>query len=135
VTLQVRAAITQETISHERTIDAELEDMLAARGELERELVELHASSEVLELVKADAETMVSSIASTCELAQSVSQKVPAASPQLAATTTRSSTLPPRRSLAPTAETIRQLTPDARTLSHALQAAAYPRWTAEPRCA
>ena len=50
--------------------------MLAVRGELERELVQVHASSEVLELVKADAETMVSSIASTCELAQSVSQKV-----------------------------------------------------------
>lgn len=104
MTLQLRAANTQETISHERTIDAQLGGMLAVRGELERELVEVHASSEVLELVKADAETMVASIASTCHLAQSVSQKVPA-SPTcrvpLVATIYRCTMLPARRSLVP----------------------------------
>ena len=54
--------------------------MLGQRLDLERKLVDVHHSSEVLELVKADADQMASHITTTSDLAQSVSSKVRASS-------------------------------------------------------
>ena len=68
--------LLQETISRERSISSELETMLVQRQVLEGRLVDVHLSSEVLELVRADSEQMTSSITTTCNLAERVSSKV-----------------------------------------------------------
>eukprot|EP00959_Pyramimonas_sp_CCMP1952_P411483 8622596-Pyramimonas_sp.AAC.2 len=68
--------LLQETITRERSISAELENMLVHRQAFEGRLVDVHLSSEVLELVRADSEQMTSSITTTCNLAERVSSKV-----------------------------------------------------------
>jgi len=68
--------LLQETITRERSISSELESMLVQRQVVEGRLVDVHLSSEVLELVRADSEQMTSSITTTCNLAERVSSKV-----------------------------------------------------------
>lgn len=65
-----------ETIACERDIDAELEGLLAQRGALEAKLSGLERSTEVLELVRLDADQMLNNVRSTCQLAELVSGRV-----------------------------------------------------------
>ncbi|XP_002964874.2 conserved oligomeric Golgi complex subunit 4 [Selaginella moellendorffii] len=65
-----------ESIAYERSIDGELESLLAQRQEVEKKLLGLHRTGEVLEIVRADAEQMLRSVESTCSLANLVSGKV-----------------------------------------------------------
>eukprot|EP00249_Psilotum_nudum_P021597 c28167_g1_i1 orf=66-2351(+) len=68
--------LLHESIAYQRGIDNELEALLSQRHELEKKLNGLYKSAEVLELVKADSDQMLSSVRSTCDLADRVSSKV-----------------------------------------------------------
>lgn len=68
--------LLHETIAQERAIELELEAKLAQRADLEKKLVSLFKASEILEIVKADSDQMLSSVRSTCALAEHVSGKV-----------------------------------------------------------
>ncbi|CAK0785054.1 hypothetical protein CVIRNUC_008259 [Coccomyxa viridis] len=66
-----------ETHAHERSIEAELEELLSKRSSIEESFVSLHDSaSESLEGLLADAEGLAGSIHSTAELSERVSKKV-----------------------------------------------------------
>lgn len=69
--------------------------MLSQRTELESKLVDVHKSSGVLDLLRADADQMASSISATSVLAQSVSSKVTS----LACTTSGASSCQKTRAL------------------------------------
>ncbi|CAI0432865.1 unnamed protein product [Linum tenue] len=60
----------------ERALDDELDNLLAQRSDLDKQLVHLQKSAEVLEIVKADSDYMLSNVGSTCDLADHVSAKV-----------------------------------------------------------
>eukprot|EP00250_Pteridium_aquilinum_P033733 c6169_g1_i1 orf=150-2504(+) len=69
--------LLHETIAFQRAIESDLESLFSQRHELERKLAALVVrSGEVLEIVKADSDQMLSSVASTCALADHVSGKV-----------------------------------------------------------
>lgn len=68
--------LLHECIAYERSIDNELEALLAERQGLERKLGGLHQSAEALEFIRSDAEQMLLSVSSTCDLADHVSGKV-----------------------------------------------------------
>lgn len=68
--------LLHETIAQERAIELELDAKLAQRVDLEKKLVSLFKASEILEIVKADSDQMLSSVRGTCALAEHVSGKV-----------------------------------------------------------
>ncbi|XP_047311085.1 conserved oligomeric Golgi complex subunit 4-like [Impatiens glandulifera] len=68
--------LLHECIAYQRALDLELETILTQRTDLDRQLSNLQKSSEVLEIVKADADYMLSNVRSTCDLADQVSGKV-----------------------------------------------------------
>eukprot|EP00798_Chlamydomonas_sp_ICE-L_P008858 gene8858-3742_t len=69
--------ILHETIAKERAIDVDLDKLLSKRVELERSFLLLNSpTTEMLELVHADSEQLLSSIQSTATLAEHISGKV-----------------------------------------------------------
>ncbi|KAI5061008.1 hypothetical protein GOP47_0023513 [Adiantum capillus-veneris] len=69
--------LLHETVAFQRAIESDLETLFTQRHDLERKLAALLLrSGEVLEIVKADSDQMLSSVASTCALADHVSGKV-----------------------------------------------------------
>ncbi|KAK9907313.1 hypothetical protein WJX75_001280 [Coccomyxa subellipsoidea] len=66
-----------ETVARERSIEAELEQLLSKRVEIEKGFVNLHDSaSDVLDTLLSDAEQLAASVHSTSELSEGVSFKV-----------------------------------------------------------
>ncbi|EIE27386.1 COG4-domain-containing protein [Coccomyxa subellipsoidea C-169] len=66
-----------ETVARERSIEAELEQLLSKRAEIEKGFVNLHDSaSDVLESLLSDAQQLAASVHSTSELSEGVSFKV-----------------------------------------------------------
>ncbi|KAH6791559.1 conserved oligomeric Golgi complex subunit 4 [Perilla frutescens var. hirtella] len=68
--------LLHECIAYQRALDLELESLLSQRSDLDRQLSNLHKSSDVLEIVKGDSSYMLSNISSTSSLADQVSAKV-----------------------------------------------------------
>ncbi|PSC72320.1 conserved oligomeric Golgi complex subunit 4 isoform B [Micractinium conductrix] len=69
--------LLHEASARERAIDAELEQLLARRGDLEACLVQLHTSTEeMLQVMRAEAESLAGSTGDTSALAEKVSRKV-----------------------------------------------------------
>ncbi|XP_057718932.1 conserved oligomeric Golgi complex subunit 4 [Arachis stenosperma] len=68
--------LLHECIAHQRALDVQLDDLLSQRGDLDRHLLHLQRSSEVLDIVKCDSDHMLSNVSSTCDLADNVSRKV-----------------------------------------------------------
>ncbi|KAL6985511.1 Golgi transport complex subunit 4 [Sarracenia purpurea var. burkii] len=63
-------------IAYQRALDLELENILSQRTDLDKQLSNLQKSVEVLEIVKADSDYMLSNVRFTCGLADQVSGKV-----------------------------------------------------------
>ncbi|XP_054782804.1 conserved oligomeric Golgi complex subunit 4-like [Prosopis cineraria] len=68
--------LLHECIAYQRGLDVELDNHLFLRTDLDKQLLQLQRSSEVLDIVKSDSEYMFSNVSSTCELADNVSRKV-----------------------------------------------------------
>ncbi|XP_014499059.1 conserved oligomeric Golgi complex subunit 4-like [Vigna radiata var. radiata] len=68
--------LLHECIAHQRAVDVELDELLSQRTDLDRHLLQLQRSSDVLDIVNSDAEYMLSNVASTSDLADQVSRKV-----------------------------------------------------------
>ena len=68
--------LLHECIAYQRSLDADLDTLLSQRTELDRSLVDLQKSAEILDIVKADADHMLGNVSSTCDLADQVSGKV-----------------------------------------------------------
>jgi hypothetical protein len=68
--------LLHECIAYQRGLDLELENILSQRSDLDKQLTNLQKSAEVLEIVRADADHMLSNVRSTCDLADQVSGKV-----------------------------------------------------------
>ncbi|KAL6982165.1 Golgi transport complex subunit 4 [Sarracenia purpurea var. burkii] len=68
--------LLHECIAYQRALDLELENILSQRTDLDKQLSNLQKSAEVLEIVKADSDYMLSNVRSTCDLADQVSGKV-----------------------------------------------------------
>ncbi|KAA8532647.1 hypothetical protein F0562_032537 [Nyssa sinensis] len=68
--------LLHECIAYQRAIDLELENVLSQRTDLDKQLSNLQKSAEVLEIVKADSDYMLSNVRSTCDLADQISGKV-----------------------------------------------------------
>ncbi|KAE9593592.1 putative oligomeric Golgi complex, subunit 4 protein [Lupinus albus] len=68
--------LLHECIAHQRALDFELDDLLSQRNDLDKHLLQLQRSSEVLNIVKSDSDYMLNNVSSTCDLADDVSLKV-----------------------------------------------------------
>ncbi|KAL9314903.1 hypothetical protein ACSQ67_020355 [Phaseolus vulgaris] len=68
--------LLHECIAHQRAVDVELDELLSQRPDLDRHLLQLQRSSDVLDIVNSDADYMLSNVASTSDLADQVSRKV-----------------------------------------------------------
>ncbi|XP_028752306.1 conserved oligomeric Golgi complex subunit 4 [Neltuma alba] len=68
--------LLHECIAYQRSLDVELDNLLSQRPDLDKQLLQLQRSSEVLDIVKADSDHMLSNVSSTCDLADDVSRKV-----------------------------------------------------------
>ncbi|XXG66915.1 hypothetical protein AAC387_Pa06g0376 [Persea americana] len=68
--------LLHECIAYQRSLDLDLETLLSQRSDLDKHLLSLQRSADVLEIVRADSDHMLSSIRSTCDLADQVSGKV-----------------------------------------------------------
>ncbi|KAK6918694.1 Conserved oligomeric Golgi complex, subunit 4 [Dillenia turbinata] len=68
--------LLHECIAYQRSLDLELESLLSQRTDLDRQLINLQKSAQVLEIVRADSDYMLSNVRSTCDLADQVSGKV-----------------------------------------------------------
>ncbi|KAJ1414763.1 Conserved oligomeric Golgi complex, subunit 4 [Sesbania bispinosa] len=68
--------LLHECIAHQRALDMQLDDLLSQRTDLDRHLLQLQRSSEVLDIVKSDSDYMLSNVTSTSDLADQVSRKV-----------------------------------------------------------
>ncbi|XP_010428271.1 PREDICTED: conserved oligomeric Golgi complex subunit 4 [Camelina sativa] len=68
--------LLHECIAYQRSLDSDLDALLSQRTELDRSLVQLQRSAEILDIVKADADHMFGNVRSTCDLADQVSGKV-----------------------------------------------------------
>ncbi|KAJ7951380.1 Conserved oligomeric Golgi complex subunit 4 [Quillaja saponaria] len=68
--------LLHECIAYQRAIDLDLDNLLSQRSDLDKQLIQLQRSSEVLEIVKSDSDYMLSNVSSTCDLADNVSRKV-----------------------------------------------------------
>ncbi|XP_059456275.1 conserved oligomeric Golgi complex subunit 4 [Corylus avellana] len=68
--------LLHECIAYQRAMDLDLDNLLSQRSDLDKQLVHLQKSAEVLDIVAADAEHMLANVSSTCDLADQVSRKV-----------------------------------------------------------
>ncbi|KAF7843824.1 conserved oligomeric Golgi complex subunit 4-like [Senna tora] len=68
--------LLHECIAQQRALDVELDNLLSQRTDLDKQLLQLQRSSEVLDIVKAESDHMLSNVSSTCDLADDVSRKV-----------------------------------------------------------
>ncbi|XP_071736060.1 conserved oligomeric Golgi complex subunit 4-like [Rutidosis leptorrhynchoides] len=68
--------LLHECIAYQRNLDLQLENILSLRPDLDKHLNFLQKSSDVLEIVKAESDHMLSNVNSTCILADQVSGKV-----------------------------------------------------------
>lgn len=68
--------LLHECIAYQRSLDLELDSLLSQRPDLDRQLSSLHKSSDVLHIVKADSDHLLSNVRSTSDLADHVSDKV-----------------------------------------------------------
>lgn len=68
--------LLHECIAYQRALDVDLDNLLSQRTDLDKHLLQLQKSAEVLEIVKADADYMLSNVRSTSDLADQVSGKV-----------------------------------------------------------
>ncbi|KAF2324952.1 hypothetical protein GH714_021836 [Hevea brasiliensis] len=68
--------LLHECIAYQRALDLDLDNLLAQRSDLDKHLLHLQKSAEVLDIVKADSDHMLSNVRSTCDLADHVSAKV-----------------------------------------------------------
>ncbi|KAF8391623.1 hypothetical protein HHK36_023929 [Tetracentron sinense] len=68
--------LLHECIAYQRGLDLDLENLLSQRTDLDKQLLNLQKSAQVLEIVKADSDHMLSNVRSTCNLADQVSGKV-----------------------------------------------------------
>ncbi|KAI4328981.1 hypothetical protein L6164_021291 [Bauhinia variegata] len=68
--------LLHECIAYQRALDVELDNLLSQRSDLDKQLLQLQRSSEVLDIVKSDSDHMLSNVSSTCDLADDVSRKV-----------------------------------------------------------
>ncbi|GLU00886.1 hypothetical protein SLE2022_182230 [Rubroshorea leprosula] len=65
-----------ECIAYQRALDLDLDSLLSQRTDLDKHLLYLKKSAEVLDIVKTDSDYMLSNVRSTCDLADQVSSKV-----------------------------------------------------------
>ncbi|KAL5572211.1 hypothetical protein UlMin_021808 [Ulmus minor] len=68
--------LLHECIAYQRALDLELDSLLSQRSDLDKQLLHLQKSAEVLEIVKAESDHMLSNVSSTADLADHVSGKV-----------------------------------------------------------
>ena len=68
--------LLHECIAYQRSLDLDLDNLLSQRSDLDKQLLHLQKSSEVLDIVSADSEYMLSNVSSTSKLADQVSRKV-----------------------------------------------------------
>ncbi|KAE8685642.1 Conserved oligomeric Golgi complex subunit 4 [Hibiscus syriacus] len=68
--------LLHECIAYQRALDVDLDTLLSQRTDLDKSLNSLQRSADVLDIVKAEADHMLSNVTSTCDLADQVSRKV-----------------------------------------------------------
>ncbi|KAJ8437034.1 hypothetical protein Cgig2_025881 [Carnegiea gigantea] len=68
--------LLHECIAYQRSLDIDLESLLSQRSDLDKHLSSLLKSSQVLSIVRSDADHILASVRSTSHLADSVSAKV-----------------------------------------------------------
>lgn len=68
--------LLHECIAYQRALDVDLDSLLSQRTDLDKHLLQLQKSAEVLDIVKADSDHMLSNVRSTSDLADQVSRKV-----------------------------------------------------------
>ncbi|KAM1675417.1 hypothetical protein FF1_040947 [Malus domestica] len=68
--------LLHECIAYQRSLDLDLDNLLSQRSDLDKQLLALRKSSQVLDIVKADSDHVLSNVTSTCDLADNVSAKV-----------------------------------------------------------
>ncbi|KAD4982576.1 hypothetical protein R6Q59_002186 [Mikania micrantha] len=68
--------LLHECIAYQRNLDLQLENILSLRPDLDKHLSFLQKSADVLDIVKAESDHMLSNVDSTCVLADQVSGKV-----------------------------------------------------------
>ncbi|KAG5549684.1 hypothetical protein RHGRI_014849 [Rhododendron griersonianum] len=68
--------LLHECIAYQRALDVDLENILSHRSDLDKQLSNLQKSADVLEIVKADSDYMLSNVRSTWDLDDQVSGKV-----------------------------------------------------------
>ncbi|KAK5840136.1 Conserved oligomeric Golgi complex subunit 4 -like protein [Gossypium arboreum] len=68
--------LLHECIAYQRALDVDLDTLLSQRTDLDKSLNNLQRSADVLDIVKAESDHMLSNITSTCHLADQVSRKV-----------------------------------------------------------
>ncbi|MBA0556088.1 hypothetical protein Golob_026221, partial [Gossypium lobatum] len=68
--------LLHECIAYQRALDVDLDTLLSQRTDLDKGLNNLQRSADVLDIVKAESDHMLSNITSTCHLADQVSRKV-----------------------------------------------------------
>lgn len=68
--------ILHECIAYQRALELELDNLLSQRTDLDKQLSNLQKSAQVLDIVKADSDHMLTNVRSTCDLADQVSGKV-----------------------------------------------------------
>ncbi|XP_008233046.1 PREDICTED: conserved oligomeric Golgi complex subunit 4-like [Prunus mume] len=68
--------LLHECIAYQRSLDLDLDNLLSQRTDLDKQLLSLHRSATVLDIVKADSDHVLANVTSTCDLADHVSAKV-----------------------------------------------------------
>ncbi|XP_043721623.1 conserved oligomeric Golgi complex subunit 4-like [Telopea speciosissima] len=68
--------LLHECIAYQRGLDLELEKLLFQRTDLDKQLINLQKSAQVLDIVKAESNHVLTNVRSTCDLADQVSSKV-----------------------------------------------------------
>ncbi|XP_062091291.1 conserved oligomeric Golgi complex subunit 4 [Humulus lupulus] len=68
--------LLHECIAYQRALDLELDSLLSQRTDLDKQLLHLQKSAEVLDIVKGESDHMLSNVSSTADLADHVSGKV-----------------------------------------------------------
>ncbi|KAJ0113210.1 hypothetical protein Patl1_00691 [Pistacia atlantica] len=68
--------LLHECIAYQRALDVDLDNLLSQRSDIDKHLLQLQKSAEVLDIVKADSDHMLSNVRSTSDLADQVSGKV-----------------------------------------------------------
>lgn len=67
--------LLHECIAYQRALDVDLDNLLAQSTDLDKHLLHLQKSAEVLDIIKADSDLMLSTVRCTCDLADNVIAK------------------------------------------------------------